>query len=1069
MKKSKLLRFISMLNALFMTLSTMMFVFVAASAESISYIDDVFTVKTADDLRLVSEKAESEGYYLNKTIKLANDIDLTGEDWDPISIFKGTFDGNGYTIEGLTITCSTAGYAMFNVLDGAVVQNLRLIGSVTQTEVKGSVALLAVTADDTRVGEAKKGVIIENVYVGGTLSTVNNNSTLYGAGFIAYVEADTKLVIEGCASEVNIMGGGKDHAGFVGAAEYGSDVILTDCVFYGYIPNGAKAASGSFLGHVEANVTMTRCLELGYGGERDSTGGEYRGALMYLAFKNYPGSGTDDARETDDPKPEIVIEDCYVTKDTENTSLIGDNGTNSQGKYKITVKYNGETTYTYDDTATTPVGISSDTKDKIKTLAVGDTVTLTADNFAIICSGFTNWTVTDETVVYRQSGSKSVPVVLPNGIYQMQVQYDGLHKDDDVVDSDRTGIVFNYINDVNGKGAPISYGDDYYLTQKRFDSVPRTFEAWVYIPGNVYSQRGGVIIGNYSNNVKDVFINFEIYNNGVPRLLMSKVSKNGNAISGEWIDYQFPSAAVKADTWTHVTIVYGTGNNHHQVYCYINGALKQKTAESAWHEIDNSFKDNVVCLGGDGRNLNDQAFRGTLSDVAIYSDVRTDEEIKVDFQGTPDLTDDALMMYYEISSDCQGKDIPDQSGNGYDMKHGTVWLTEEEVSAMREQTGKEYAYAIAFIPDTQYTTLNYPQNLAPIYNYLVDNAKTKNIKCAISLGDMTDTNTNAEWLLVRNYTDMLNGVIPYTVMRGNHDGFSANIERFDDTYAKKTGGYYEQILGNGGFYDEDSVKNTYLTFKAGSIDYIVLTLDFGADDNILAWADDVLTEFSDHRAIIVTHGYLNWDGTTLDANDQFAPTTYTNYAYGSDPNNGDDMWDELISKHENVEFVACGHIYSDNIVHSPAVGEKGNLVHQMLFDSQSFDNTLGGVGMVAMVYFTEDGNEAFVEYYSTVRNMYFRSTNQYAFTVAEQEITDEPSNGNDPTVKDPVGEDSTIDDTDTNDVTSEPQSSVDGTSNSGKLFDAFGCASSMTANGLAMFAIVISAAWGARKKRAEKN
>lgn len=546
--------------------------------------------------------------------------------------------------------------------------------------------------------------------------------------------------------------------------------------------------------------------------------------------------------------------------------------------------------------------------------------------------------------------------------------------------SERTGITFEYLHEINSKGTTSNYGSEYYITQKRFEEVPRTLEAWVKIPSDVYSSRGGVILGNYAHsNAQDVFINFEIHNNGVPRLLLSKY--DDETPDGKLVDYKFTNAVIPPDTWTHVTIVYGADENNRRAFCYLNGEFKQQSSVATWHEIDESFKDNIIYLGGDGRNLNEQAFRGVLSDVVVYSDVRTPAEVAADVNRKPDVNDENLMMYYEISSACQGKDIPDKSGNGFDMTYGKEWATPDEVSAIRSQTGKEYAYSIAFIPDTQYTAKNYPDKLKPIYDYLIDNKDSKNIQYVLSLGDMTDKNTHDEWQVVKAQTDRLNGVIPYTVMRGNHDGPSGSTEYFNEYYAKKDGYYYNYVKENGGFYEDNSVKNTYHTFTVGSTDYIILVLDFGANDQVLAWADSVLSEYSDHRAIITTHGYLNWDGTTLGANDNHAPTVNS---WGKTLNNGDDMWNELISKHENVVIVASGHIPTDNLVYSTAIGDKGNTVHQFLIDAQSIDNTFSGIGMVAMMYFTEDGSDVFVEYYSTVRQTYLRTTNQFAFSISNK-------------------------------------------------------------------------------------
>ena len=42
----------------------------------------------------------------------------------------------------------------------------------------------------------------------------------------------------------------------------------------------------------------------------------------------------------------------------------------------------------------------------------------------------------------------------------------------------------------------INHPVGYYNTEKRYEKMPITFEAWVYIPKSIYSSRCGAILGN---------------------------------------------------------------------------------------------------------------------------------------------------------------------------------------------------------------------------------------------------------------------------------------------------------------------------------------------------------------------------------------------------------------------------------------------------------------------------------------------------------------------------------------------------------------------------------------------
>ena len=53
----------------------------------------------------------------------------------------------------------------------------------------------------------------------------------------------------------------------------------------------------------------------------------------------------------------------------------------------------------------------------------------------------------------------------------------------------------------------------------------------------------------------------------------------------------------------------------------------------------------------------------------------------------------------------------------------------------------------------------------------------------------------------------------------------------------------------------------------------------------------------------------------------------------------------------------------------------------MLIDPQYVDRDDGSTGMVAMLYFTEDGKHIQVEYYSTAKEQYFKEANQFEFSM----------------------------------------------------------------------------------------
>ena len=299
--------------------------------------------------------------------------------------------------------------------------------------------------------------------------------------------------------------------------------------------------------------------------------------------------------------------------------------------------------------------------------------------------------------------------------------------------------------------------------------------------------------------------------------------------------------------------------------------------------------------------------------------------------------------------------------------------TEIVESDLLEQgnTPENYAYSFMVVGDTQRITYKSPENLSKIYDYVVANVESKNVKHVFGLGDITEASAQAEWDVAKEQITKMDDVVPYSLIRGNHDtrdGFTTYFGT-DSTYAQQ----YTYCYDN-------STLNTIHTFSAGDYDYMVVALDFGPSDAVLEWAGDIIEAHPYHNVIVTTHGYLYRDGTTLDAYDYGAPTSYTNQ---DTYNNGDDMWDKFVSKYENISLVLCGHELVENITYRQDVGDNGNVVTQMMINPQVVDDAVDGcLGMVATFYVSEDGKTIDVEYYSTIQEKYFRAENQFTFTMS---------------------------------------------------------------------------------------
>lgn len=110
----------------------------------------------------------------NQYFKLANSIDLGGHEWTPIgnstTPFKGHFDGNGYTIYGLSIQNDVNGYAgLFGKVEGSKISGL----SVNNANISNQSSNTGIIC-----GELAGGGVISNCSVyGGSVSTSSSSSS----------------------------------------------------------------------------------------------------------------------------------------------------------------------------------------------------------------------------------------------------------------------------------------------------------------------------------------------------------------------------------------------------------------------------------------------------------------------------------------------------------------------------------------------------------------------------------------------------------------------------------------------------------------------------------------------------------------------------------------------------------------------------------------------------------------------------------------------------------------------------------------------------------------------------
>lgn len=265
------------------------------------------------------------------------------------------------------------------------------------------------------------------------------------------------------------------------------------------------------------------------------------------------------------------------------------------------------------------------------------------------------------------------------------------------------------------------------------------------------------------------------------------------------------------------------------------------------------------------------------------------------------------------------------------------------------------AFTFAFVGDTQKIASLARKQMSEPYEWLVQIKEEKNLQFVAGLGDITDYNSEPEWDAAIKAVRLLDGVVPYSLIRGNHeDGFLFNHYVDYEAYTSQAAGMYNKVL------------NTYHIVTIGTLKYLFLNLDHGPSDDVLQWACQVVEQHPDHNVIITTHGYIDGKGNFLEAPNEMAPTLTSGF------NDGPAIWDGLVRKYENIVMVVCGHIGTrPEVANFEAYGDHGNLIQHVLVDPQRVDKYEVVTGCVALFHFSPDGKTVQVENYATLLDTHY--------------------------------------------------------------------------------------------------
>ena len=267
-----------------------------AAAKDLGYTiesDGSYTVTSADGLMNVAELVNGGKTDIN--ITLDKNIDLTGKDWTPIGTsfdnsYKGTFDGGGHTITGLTVTTNDQFVGLFGYLNRAgMVKNVVMEGiQITSNHMFGCtggvVGYSWGTIENCSVSGSVSGTDCVGGVVGsqkaGSIIGCSTSATVKGTHYVGGVAGEKWGTMTACyatgnvtleiASQKNLSGGG------VVGLNGGSRVLA--CYATGNVTSTGSSTGNVHIGGLfgDSYTTVTACYwknnqERGYKTAPEST------------------------------------------------------------------------------------------------------------------------------------------------------------------------------------------------------------------------------------------------------------------------------------------------------------------------------------------------------------------------------------------------------------------------------------------------------------------------------------------------------------------------------------------------------------------------------------------------------------------------------------------------------------------------------------------------------------------------------------------------------------------------------------------------------------------------------
>ena len=252
---------------------------------------------------------------------------------------------------------------------------------------------------------------------------------------------------------------------------------------------------------------------------------------------------------------------------------------------------------------------------------------------------------------------------------------------------------------------------------------------------------------------------------------------------------------------------------------------------------------------------------------------------------------------------------------------------------------KAQKFVIPVFPDTQGEVGGKMDMFMSQMHWIVKKKDSLNVPIVLHVGDIANFDNITHWENAgKGYQVLDSAGIAYAVTLGNHDTEAVGVNSGSaapgnvNQNLRKTTKFnnafpVSRFKAQVGRYEEGKSDNAYYTFKAGGLDWMVISLEFCARKGPVDWAGTVVANHPNHNVIILTHYHLNPNGDISERNAGYGDLSPM------------EIYNQLIVKYPNILLVLSGH--NDTSSWRNDKGEKGNRIYQLLQDYQGEDSGAG--------------------------------------------------------------------------------------------------------------------------------